>query len=344
MAEAWQKLPFNQKEGNISYTDFSGVAPRKKITKGVSAITVTWNSGREVKACLESLSAEAGIREIIVVDNASTDATRDMVRAFPKVRLIENPVNTGFAAAANQGICASAGDHVLLINPDVSFGPGFLAPLVAAVEADPEAGAAAPLLMRPDGETVDSAGLVMKKSRKALDIGRDEKCTGRFASPCRVFGASGAAALYRREMLEDASVDGEYFDETFFAYKEDVDLAWRANLLGWKTLFVPTAVAIHARGWKASGRSRMTHEIRRISHRNRYLSIIKNDDPANLLLHLPHFLFYETKLLLYAILREPFLFLAFIGLARLLPDAFRKRSKIMSRRKVGPAGMRGLYA
>ena len=310
----------------------------------ISAITVTWNSASEIKACLESLSAEDGVREIIVVDNSSMDGTREIARAFPKVTLIENAVNTGFAAAANQGIRASVGDLILLINPDVSFGPGFLAPLLAAVGADPEAGAAAPLLMRPDGETVDSAGLAMKKSRKALDMGRDEKGAGRFGTRCRVFGASGAAALYRREMLEDVAVDNEYFDEAFFAYKEDVDLAWRANLLGWKTLFVPSAVALHARGWKASGRACMTRGIRRISHRNRYLSIIKNDDPTNLLLHLPHVLLYEAKLLLYSIIREPFLFLAFMDLIRLLPDALRKRSKVMNRRKVGPAGMRGLYA
>lgn len=344
MAEAGQKLSFNQKEGNIRHTDFSGAAPRKRMTEGVSAVTVTWNSEREIKACLDSLSAEAGIREIIVIDNASTDGTRDVVRAFPDAVLIENPANAGFAAAANQGIRASSGEFILLINPDVSFGPGFLAPLAAAMEADPESGAAAPLLLRPDGETVDSAGLVMKKSRKALDIGRDEKGAGRFGKPCRVFGASGAAALYRRRMLEDAAEDGEYFDETFFAYKEDVDLAWRANLLGWKTLFVPSAVALHARGWKASGRACISRGIRRISHRNRYLSIIKNDDPANLLLHLPQVLFYEAKLLLYSILREPFLLLAFIDLARRLHNALRKRSKLMRRRKVGPAGMRGLYA
>ena len=310
----------------------------------VFAVVITWNSVRVVSGCIESLLAEGtGVSEIIAVDNASTDDTREVVRRYDPVHLIENPANLGFAAAANQGIRASKGEFILLVNPDVSFRPGFVAPLVAALEADTEAGAAAPLLIRPDGMTVDSAGLVMGKDRKAVDRGRDEVNAGQYGAPCRVFGASGAAALYRRSMLEDAAVDGEYFDESFFAYKEDVDLAWRANLLGWKTLYVPSAVAVHGRGWKTSSRGDVPRPIRRRSHANRYLTIIKNDDPVNFAIHGPRVLVYELKLFFYSLLFEPFLLLACGDVMRLLGGAIKKRRAVMARRRLSPRGMRGLF-
>ena len=260
----------------------------------------------------------------------------------------------GFAAAANRGIAEASGEFVFLVNPDVSLeGDGFLASLAAALDADPAAGAAAPKLLRPDGVTVDSAGLLMQRNRKAIDRGRDMPDGAEFSRPCRVFGACGAAALYRRAMLDDIKISGEYFDAVFFAYKEDIDLAWRANLLGWKTLYVPEAQAIHLRGWKgrSTGGSRspsgarrgIPRGIRRHSHKNWYLSILKNDDIINVLKDLPSIAFYDLKLDLYALFFEPFLFLAFWDIIKLLPEALKKRREIMSRRKVSPAGIRSLF-
>jgi GT2 family glycosyltransferase len=197
-----------------------------------------------------------------------------------------------------------------LINPDITFKPGFVAPLAAALDRDPDAGSAAPLLLRPDGRTIDSAGLVMKKNRKAYDRARDLPFADGAWPPCRIFGASGAAGLLRRSMLEDVKILGEYFDESFHSYKEDVDLAWRANLFG-KSLFVPEATALHERGWKVAGRKSVPRAIRINSHRNRYLTIIKNDDLVNFLFHLPWVLTYEIGLIIYSAIFEPFLFLAF---------------------------------
>ncbi len=243
---------------------------------------------------MTSLVNDDGVGEIILVDNASTDGTPDFVRSsFPSVRIIENSENLGFAPAANTGINASSGEYVLLVNPDITFKPGFVAALAAALDSDPDVGSAAPLLLRPDGMTIDSAGLVMKRNRKAYDRGRDLPLRMAAGAKARVFGASGAAALLRRSMLEDVKIQGEYFDESFHSYKEDVDLAWRANLLGWKSLFVPEAIALHERGWKVSGRKAMPRAVRINSHRNRYLTVIKNDDPVNFLFHLPWILSYE---------------------------------------------------
>lgn len=278
------------------------------------------------------------------MDNASSDGTTTLVKTkYPSVRLIENASNLGFAAAANQGIRASAGGFVLLVNPDISFAPGFVGALSKAFDEDPDAGAAAPKLVRPDGVTVDSAGLVMRRDRKAIDRGRDTRDDGSYDAPARVFGACGAAALYRRTMLDELAADGEFFDESFFAYKEDVDLAWRANLLGWKTLYRPDAVATHGRGWKAGGgRSSVPRFIRRHSHKNRYLTIIKDDDLSSILLHLPFILFYELKLFVYALLFEPFLCLAYWDIIRLLPEMKRKRRAMEKMRRLSPKGVRAL--
>jgi GT2 family glycosyltransferase len=311
----------------------------------ISAVTITWNSREVISGCLESLLAEGtDIAEIIVVDNASTDGTRELIREqYPTVRLIENEENLGFAGGANQGIRASSGEFVLLVNPDVSFEAGFVASLVDAISKDGRAGAAAPKLIRPGGGVIDSAGLLMRKDRKAVDRGRDEQDTGQYDTPCRVFGACGAAALLRRSMLEDVAVGGEYFDETFFAYKEDVDLAWRANLLGWKAVYVPGASAVHGRGWKQSSRDKIPRYIRRHSHKNRYLAILKNDDLVNLVAHLPHVLFYELKLFVYSLLFEPFLLLAYWDAILLFGAALKKREAVMARRRLSPREMRGLF-
>jgi GT2 family glycosyltransferase len=143
-------------------------------------------------------------------------------------------------------------------------------------------------------------------------------------------------------MLEDVKEGEEYFDESFFAYKEDVDLAWRADLLGWKALYAPAAVAEHGRGWKTGSRGSVPRYIRRHSHKNRYLTMMKNDDPVNMLMHLPDILLYEAKLFIYSLIFEPFLFLAYGDIIRLWGPAMAKRRAVMARRRLSPREMRCL--
>jgi len=307
----------------------------------VSAVIVTWNSAADINACLGCCLSDNTVSEITVVDNASTDRTLAVIEAsYPSVQLIKNNANLGFAAAANRGIKESAGDFILLINPDIRFGAGFVAALLNALESDPRAGAAAPKLLRPGGKILDSTGLVMQKNRKAIDRGSGEDDIGRYNREIEIFGACGAAGLFRRAMLEDVKTGDEYFDESFFSYKEDVDLAWRANLLGWRAVYVPSAAAVHERGWKTAGRKDIPRTVRRHSHKNRYLTIIKNDDPVNLVLHMPWVLAYEAKLFIYSMFIEPFLFLSFWDIIKLLPEAVKKRGAVMARRKTTPREIR----
>lgn len=310
----------------------------------VSLVTVTFNSAEELPGLLSSISSAGDLfGEVVAVDNASDDGSADMFgQATDKARVIRNSENVGFAAAVNEGLRATSSDFVLLVNPDVSFGPEFVERLAGALMDNPQAGSAAPLLMRPDGVTVDSAGLVLHRNRKAKDRGQDRPLTSGLMRRGRVFGPCGAAAMYRRSALEDAGVDGEVFDESFFAYKEDVDLAWRMNLLGWDALYVPEAVGTHARGWKTASRKDMPKSIRRQSHMNRYLCIIKNDDVSNVLLHLPWVLTYEAALLTFMLFIEVFLFSAWGGIIDQLPSVLLKRRKIMVKRKRSPSEMRRL--
>ena len=165
----------------------------------VSAVVVTWQSADVIESCLDSLIAEGpAVSEITVVDNASADGTSGLIKeGYPAVRLIENSSNRGFAAAANQGITASGGGFVLLVNPDISFKPGFVDALVTALQKSPGSGAAAPKLIRPGGGLIDSAGLVMKKNRKAIDRGRDEADGGGYDAACRVFAAARTTRCWR---------------------------------------------------------------------------------------------------------------------------------------------------
>ena len=159
-----------------------------------------------------------------------------------------------------------------------------------------------------------------------------------------VFGACGAAALYRRTMLEDLALDGEYLDESFFAYYEDADLAWRAQLRGWRCVYAPRAVATHARGWgdtlRQPGHAPKGAAGPRLALRNRYLMTAKNDDWRHLLVDLPLILAAELPRLAYAAVTRPAVLLGLVDLARALPSALDKRRQIQRRRTIGDSDIR----
>jgi len=249
----------------------------------VSILITTYNSASRLKACLESvLQQEFFDREIIVVDNASTDATRAVLREFEtRARVTYNETNRGFSGGQNQAIAQARGDWLLSLNPDVLLGPGFLSKLVAAGESDPRIGTVCGKLLRwgPDGEhtnIIDSTGIYFLRNLRHLDRGSGEIDHGQYEVPEYLFGATGAAALYRRAMVEDISSGGEFFDDDFFAYREDADVAWRAQLMGWSCLYIPEAVAWHVRRVTPERFRQLPDEINRHSIKNRFLMRAKN--------------------------------------------------------------------
>jgi GT2 family glycosyltransferase len=251
----------------------------------VSVTIVTYNSGRFIKRCLESvLSQRYPLKEIIVVDNDSTDGTIDILEQFEdRCRIHYNEENAGFAAAQNQAIRMAGGDWVLTLNPDVLLLPNFIQALVDAGQFDAKIGAVCGKLLTmtaqfeiPEQPVVDSTGIYFNPMLRHLDRGSQEVDNGHYLQYEYVFGATAAAALYRRAMIEDISLDGEFFDSDFFVYREDADVAWRAQLMDWKCLYVPYARGYHVRKVLPGNRRALPADINMHSVKNRFLMRMKN--------------------------------------------------------------------
>jgi len=251
----------------------------------VSVTIVTFNSGRFIKRCLESvLDQKYPLKEVIVIDNNSTDGTADILEQFENCcRIVYNEENIGFSAAQNQAIALSEAEWVLTLNPDVLLLQGFIEALVNAGNIDPRVGTVCGKLMTmkasfdfPEEPLVDSTGIYFTPNLRHLDRGSLRLDDGRFRNYEYVFGATAAAALYRREMVEDISIQGEFFDNDFFAYREDADVAWRAQLMDWKCLYVPYAKGYHVRKALPGNRRELTAEINMHSVKNRFLLRMKN--------------------------------------------------------------------
>ncbi len=251
----------------------------------VSVTVVTFNSAQYIAECLASVLAQQyQPKEVIVVDNGSGDPTPAILREFEgRVRVIFNPENTGFAAAQNQAIAMAEGAWVLVLNPDVKLQPSFISSVVAAGEADASVGSVCGKLLRmsPDFSVLkeprlDSTGIYFTPAMRHFDRGSDDLDDGRYEQCEYVFGATGAAALYRRRMIEDVSIAGEFFDADFFAYREDADVAWRSQLLGWKCVYTPHAVGYHVRAVLPRNRAAIAPVLNMHSVKNRWLMRIKN--------------------------------------------------------------------
>ncbi len=309
----------------------------------ISINLLTYNSRRYLPECLAAVRAQTYPRvEVTTIDNGSADDTVPFLsEMYPDVRLIVNDENRGYSAAHNQGIGATDGEYVLLLNPDVVLEPEYVARLAAALDRDLAAGSAMGKLYALQSRgaercVIDSVGVYVCRNRRTLDRGQGEVDQGQYDGLAECFGASGAAPMYRRAMLKDAAVDGEYFDEDFFAYREEVDLAWRAQLLGWSCAFVPSAVAYHDRSYTPEARHIMPRFLRLHMAKNRYLLLLKNDDPKHVLLDWPDILWFEVRLWAYSLLREPYLFRSLWQALRLAPRMLAKRRITMRRRRTAP--------
>jgi GT2 family glycosyltransferase len=281
----------------------------------VAVVVVSWNSAGFLQGCLDSvLGLEPAPAEILVVDNGSVDGSAALVRRrFPRIRMLELAENIGFCGANNLGIRRTTSPFVLVLNPDTTLEPDFLERLLPAFD-DPAVGMAAGKLFRFDRNILDSCGQLLARSRQPIDRGYGRPDSGEWDKDGEVFGVCGAAALYRRAMLESIADPGDcYFDESFFAFYEDLDLAWRARRLGWRAVYRHRAVGYHARGGSAEGgRNRRfaamlgrRQEIRFHIVKNRYLTILRNDTPRGYVANLPFILCRDIATLALILLRSP---------------------------------------
>lgn len=314
----------------------------------ISVVIVNWNHGRDLPNCLEALRQQETSLQIVVVDNASRDGSAEWVEQnAPEVRLLRLIANEGFARAFNLGAAQSNSRWVASINPDLKPRTGFFPALLRAAEKDERIGVVAPKLLRADDpEKLDSTGLFLNHWRRPYDRGQMCPDDGFYDRQMEVFGACGAAALFRRAMLEDIAVNGEFFDEDFFAYYEDADLAWRAQLRGWRAVYAPQAVAEHVRGWGDTLRKNRHPDSNgpRLALRNRYLMPVKNDSWGYFLKDLPGMGLGELPRLVYMLLRCPGALLGLLDFWRLLPAMLRKRQYIRAHQQVDDRALRQWFS
>ncbi len=314
----------------------------------VSVTVVTYNSGRFIRRCLESvLDQDHPALEVIVIDNASTDGTCDILeRLEDRCLVVYNERNIGFAAAQNQAIGLSGGDWVLTLNPDVLLLSNFVTRLLAAAQLDPRAGTVCGKLLLAEAsfnlegkQRLDSTGMYFTPMLRHKDRGCMEVCNGHYSRVEYVFGATAAAAFYRRSMIEDVSVDGEFFDSEFFTYREDADVAWRAQLLGWRCIFDPRAVGYHVRSLRPGMRSELPPEINMHSVKNRFLMRIKNITPGVYARNLLGITVRDLGIVAYCIVVEHHSLRAFGMVLRDFRATLRKRRLIQARRRVDDSYM-----
>jgi GT2 family glycosyltransferase len=255
------------------------VLSRDRPAADVSAIVVNRDGGAALDKCLESLLAQQGVAvEILVVDNASAAAEAEGVRArFPGIRVVPLTANVGFAGGVNEGMARTAGPLVLVVNNDARLAPDYAARLAARLSFDERLAGAQGLVLREDDATIDTAGLSWNARGEAVPLlsGAD-----RFAAPTEAIevpGVSATAAMYRRAALADVSAGGRVFDDSFFAYYEDVDLSLRLARAGWRFALDPEAIAFH-RGSMTGGRTPWRKAL--WIARNRWRTLLKNFDHA----------------------------------------------------------------
>jgi GT2 family glycosyltransferase len=218
-------------------------------------IVPNWNGEDSLKACLDSLLAQSLKARVIVVDNGSADGSLRLLEKYSGIDVIMHDRNLGFAGGVNAGFRRAIDDgakYVAAFNNDAVADKDWLKTLVEYMDRHVRFGMAAPKILTADGKKIDSTGDFLTVWGLPYPRGRGESDVDAYDDrPAEVFAASGGASLYRVKMLREVGL----FDEDFFAYYEDVDLSFRAQLAGWEAAYVPGAVVRHAIG-ATSGRMR----------------------------------------------------------------------------------------
>ena len=318
-------------------------------------VVVSTDEAPRLEAALAAATAEpfdAGL----VIDNASADRTAELARrhGLPCLRLERR---LPYTEAMNRGLreLDAGAEAVAWLQADTFLAPGYLAAALAALDAPaPSSGAAgaagggagagvgsvAPKLLRALGPragdrlgVIDAAAMTFDRRRKNHLVGHGEDA-GAYATAAEVFGADGAAALWRREALEDCAIDGAILDENMPGWGCDADLAWRARLFGWRSRYAPAAVVHHVRTYSPSTRAHVSPRDRRTQFRNRLLMMAKNDLAADLRRDLGALAAYETLALGFAVLRERELLGGYREAVARLPEARRQGRLIQARRRV----------
>jgi GT2 family glycosyltransferase len=229
----------------------------------LSIIIPHWNAVQFLPTCLAALKAQTYPQiEVIIADNNSTDGSRERIQGeYPWVKLVELDKNYGFTGACNAGIRAAKGEFVALLNNDTEVDPGWAAAVVDAFSRDPQIGiVASKMLLFDKRDHIHTAGDYFTVDGRAGNRGVWQKDEGQFDHEEYVFSACGGSSVYRKALLDEIGV----LDDDFFFSLEDIDLAWRAQLAGWRCLYTPRAIVYHHLSASGGGVTASFHDGRNL--------------------------------------------------------------------------------
>ncbi len=334
---------------------------------------VVLNGEKYIRHCLDAVLAQTYPHELLefnILDNGSTDKTVERITNYElrikekcaKFFLLKGKKNLGVWPGQEELLKYTEGKYVLALCVDVILDKDFIKNAVEAMEEDDKVGALQAKIYKYElselsitnyvlrKEIIDTCGFEIFRSRRVTNIGHGQKDSSEFSVKKEIFAVEGAAPFFRREALEACRVGGKVIDHDFFWYGDDLDLAWRMRLLGWKEVFAPTVIAWHDRqttkGLRKSWADfvRMRREVpikkRRLDWRNTRFTILKNDYTINILKDLPYMAKRELLLLGYMLFFEPEVLLEIPNFLVSFPKVMKKRSEVMKMAKLSPKEIR----
>lgn len=333
----------------------------------VSINLVVYNGEKYIRQCLDSVKKQTYQNfEVNILDNNSSDTTKEIIKnEFLEFQLTESPKNLGMWPAQEELLKHGHGKYVVILSVDVILDKDFVKNAVEVMERDYGIGALQARIYKYDlaqllptnyslpTTIIDTLGFQIFRSRRIINIGHGELDNGQYAKECEIFAVEGAVPVFRRQALESCrliSQNNKIIDHDYFWYGDDLDLAWRMRLFGWKQVYSPGVIAYHDRkttkalagSWKsfAAMRKNIPMFKRRLDWRNTTLTIIKNDFACNLLRDSYYILWRQLRLWGYFLLFEPAMFLEFFKVAKLLPNMLKRRREIIKRAKVSAQEIR----
>jgi GT2 family glycosyltransferase len=336
----------------------------------VTIIIIHYNTPHFLKTCFDHILKQTYKNiEVLFIDNNSKEKAgvnfaktqaKTQSKDHPQIQVIENKENLGYAKAANQGIRLALKDkdtkYIVITNPDIIYSPTYFEKIIYRAKAESKANANAKTNAKPlagitgkiykydfgakkSTKIIDTVGLYISKTFRITDGAQGTLDQGQFDQEKEVFGISGACPLYSRAAIEQSAITinnkTEYFDEDFFMYKEDVDLSWRLQRLGFRFLYYPKAVAFHGRGTGViqretlrqilKSRKHLSKFQRYYSYRNHNFTLLKNLTWSMYLRNFPRVIVSEILKTIYVIFREPFVLKSLIDYIKLFPKMLKKR-------------------
>jgi GT2 family glycosyltransferase len=335
---------------------------------------VVMNGEQYIRQCLDSIMSQtySGF-EVNILNNASTDRTLEIAREYfshdSGFMIHDSSVNLGTWGGFEELLKYSHGEYIVCLSVDILFNPDFLKNAVLEMEKDENIGALQPKVLRwylKDGKPeftniIDTLGFKIFKSRRVINYGHGEVDKPEYNQKREIFGVEGAVPVFRKIAFEDCRIlglpphsqrecGGEIMDHEMWWYGDDIDLAWRMRLFGWKEIYAPNVLAYHDRS-TTHGLSKNKRDFikmrrmipikkRRLDYRNTILTFIKNDYLSNIIKDAPAIFVRQIGLWAYFMIYEPSMYLELFNICKLLPIMLKKRREVMRKAKVSAKEMR----